>query len=616
MSRNLEITCPLGVSLVKGKITFNLYSSQAKVVKVLIYNPEKPLPVIIQELKKSEKNIWTCEIDIVPANYQYIYEIDHHKVLDPYAKSLTTSNLFGDTSKEVRCEFTFDHKFSWWGAKKPNLPKNKLVIYELHIRSFTRHETSNTDYPGTYLGVIEKIPYLKKLGINAVEILPVQEFDETENPRKDPETGKKLHNVWGYMTTNFFSPMKRYATTDERLRAIHELKTMVRELHKNGIEVIMDVVYNHVGRASSLELIDKDAYFLLNQDKSHTNYSGCGNTLNANSPATSHLIIHSLRYFAEEFQIDGFRFDLAGCFVRDKDLEVLHNPPIFDLISKDPILKDVKIILEPWDAAGINLLHGFHIHHFSSWNYAFKIAIRKFLRKDAFQEQFFKDSFLGSKYLFTKHSDPTYSINYVTCHDGFSLYDLVSYSHKNNHKNGENNRDGENDNISFNCGAEGITESEEIQLLRKKQMMNFLFATLLSFGIPMIRMGDEYGHTNLGNNNMYAQDELSWFLWNQNIDIKDFISNLIEIRNKSPLYQENLFLSNEDVEVLELSHHKVIILIRKKYLFCFNSSNSSYYLDEKITHLFECVITTDLSSSKHLNGEVGPNTFLFAHRKT
>jgi glycogen debranching enzyme GlgX len=489
--------------------------------------------------------------------------VDGHKVLDPYAKALSTSNHFGEKSREVKCQFTFDHKFNWWGSKKPKLTKDELVIYELQLRSFTKHKSSNTEYPGTYLAVIEKIPYLKKLGVNAVELLPIHEFDETDNPRKDPKTGKKLLNVWGYMSYNFFCPTKKYASSNDRLSAIQDFKTMIKELHKNGIEVIMDVVYNHVGIASNLDLIDKGQYFLLNKDHTHTNFSGCGNTINANSEASSHLIIHSLRYFAEEFQIDGFRFDLAGCFVRNKDLVVLHNPPIFDLIANDPILKDIKIILEPWDAAGINLLHGFHIQNVSSWNYAFKVATRKFLRKDAFQEQFFKDSFLGSKYLFSQNSDPTYSVNYASCHDGFSLHDLVSYTHKNNLMNGENNRDGENDNMSSNCGIEGPTHSKEIEEKRDLLMRNFFFATLLSFGIPMIRMADEYGHTNYGNNNMYAQDELSWFLWNKEPKFCEFISKLIEIRKKLKIYKNQTYFHDDDIEIIELSHNKVVFVLLK-----------------------------------------------------
>ncbi|MBM3192234.1 MAG: glycogen-debranching protein, partial [Chlamydiae bacterium] len=504
-----------GPLLRDNKLHFSFFSTSANQIRLLLFDPKESIPFAMIPLSKTAPGIWHGETSPPPLSTEYMCEVDGEVVLDPYAKALSTPHTWGVWQHKPRCQFIFDHTFNWEGSQKPKLTPQELIIYEAHVRGFTQDKSSLCKHPGTYLGLIEKIPYLKKLGVNAIELLPIHEFDERDNLRQDPQTGHKLWNYWGYMTLNFFAPMKRYATTHDRLSALNEFKTMVREFHKAGIEVILDVVYNHAAPASDLEKIDKSAYFILTEKKEHTNFSGCGNTLSANAFASSHLIISSLRYFAEACQIDGFRFDLAGCFARGPDGSPLHRPPFLELLNHDPVLSSCKLILEPWDCYGINLLNGFSIGTCSAWNGSFKTAIRRFVRGDAMQEQFFKDSFLGSRYLFSKKDPTTKTVNYAACHDGFSLNDIVSYSQKHNQRNGEDNRDGDNDNSSYNYGFEGETPDPHILSIRMQQMKNLLFSTLLSVGTPMIRMGDEYGHTNLGNNNTYCHDELNWFQWNK-----------------------------------------------------------------------------------------------------
>jgi glycogen debranching enzyme GlgX len=596
------------------KLIFSLFSNSAKVVKIILFHPHKSLPLDILPLHKRAPGIWTVEMAPLSLETQYLFDVDGHLALDPYAKSLSTPNTWGVWHDSPRGCLTFDHTFDWEKTKKPNLLKQDLIIYEMHVRGFTKHRSSKVSYPGTYLGIVEKIPYLKSLGINAIELLPIHEFDERDNPRKDPFTGKRLWNSWGYMTTNFFCPMKRYASSNDRLAALTEFKTMVRECHKNGIEVILDVVYNHASPASGLDLIDKESYFILNKDKSHTNFSGCGYTLSANSLATSHLILSSLHYFARECMVDGFRFDLGGCFARAKDGSILTNPPFFELLTKDPILADCKLIIEPWECFGLNLLNGFNLKNCSAWNSSFKAAMRRFVKSDSMQEQFFKDSFLGSKYLFPENSPTTKSINYVTCHDGFSLNDLVSYNQKHNQNNGENNRDGESDNSSYNFGIEGATKNETIVSIRTTQMKNLLFVNLLAIGIPMIRMGDEYGHTNFGNNNTYCQDELGWFQWDKTSEIFPFLQSLIALRKKTPLYRTDKYFTEEEASPVIMRPNSVALLLKNSYLIVCNASHEPLLLPSYETTHWKILLSTNKEASFTPSLLIPPRSFLIACR--
>lgn len=597
-----------------NKLNFAFFSTSAKVVKLHLFDPHKALPLDVFSLSKIAPGIWSIDIPIPHPSTQYLFEVDGNFVLDPYAKALSTSHLWGNSSHEPKCQFTFDHTFDWENIKKPQIPKEELIIYEMHVRSFTQHTSSNVQHRGTYLGLIEKIPYLKELGINAVELLPIHEFDEKENPRIDPITNKHLWNSWGYMTMNFFCPMKRYASFGDRLAPLIEFKTLVKELHRHGIEVILDVVYNHVSEKSCLEKIDKEAYFILNKDKTHTNFSGCGNTLAANNLASSHLIFSSLHYFAQECGVDGFRFDLAGCFARGKDGTPLDLPPFFDLLSNDPILSSCKLILEPWDCYGINLLNGFSIKRASVWNSSFKTAARRFVRGDPLQETFFKDSFLGSKYLFPKATSPMKTINYVTCHDGFSLHDLVSYNAKHNENNGEHNRDGDNDNSSYNYGVEGRTQDPEILAMRLLQMKNLLFANLLSIGIPMLRMGDEYGHSNLGNNNTYCQDELSWFEWDKHAKLLTFIKSLISLRKTLPIYQLQRYFTDDEIQPILIQENVVIFTCQTSYLIACNASLNPVFIPSHSPSEWNILLKTSLDPIPQDVFTIPPKSFLIASR--
>ncbi len=603
-----------GPLLKDHKLIFSLFSNSAKTVKIIIFNPRKNLPLDILPLHKTAPGIWTIEMAPLSEETQYLYEVDGLHVLDPYAKALSTPNSWGIWQDNPKCCLTFDHTFNWENTEKPNILKQDLIIYEMNVRSFTKHPSSKVSHPGTYLGIVEKIPYLKSLGINAIELLPIHEFDERENPRKDPLTGKRLWNTWGYMTTNFFCPTKRYATSNNRLAPLNDFKTMVKECHKNGIEVILDVVYNHASQGSGLEHIDKESYFILNKDKSHTNFSGCGNTLSANSLATSHLIFSSLHYFAKECMVDGFRFDLGGCFARSKDGLPLNSPPFFELLTTDPILSDCKLILEPWECFGLNLLNGFHLKNCSAWNSSFKTAMRRFVKGDAMQEQFFKDSFLGSKYLFPKGSPTTKTVNYVTCHDGFSLNDLVSYNQKHNQNNGENNRDGDNDNSSYNYGIEGPTKDLNISYLRNTQMKNLLFVNLLAIGIPMIRMGDEYGHTNFGNNNTYCQDELGWFNWNERSEIFEFLQSLIALRKQTPLYRTDKYFTEEEAIPVIMKPNVVALLLKNSYLIICNASHEPLLLPSYEPSHWKIVLSTNNESAFKTVLTIPAKSFLIACR--
>ena len=422
-----------------------------------------------------------------------------------------------------------------------------MIIYEMHVRSFTRDPSSCVESSGTFLGIIEKIPHLVALGINAVELLPIYEFNERENCKTKPKTGGSLLNYWGYSPENFFTPMRRFGTPEE-------FKQLVKQLHKSGIEVILDVVYNHTSEGSdpnyyrSFRGIDNAAYYMLDKN-GYLNYSGCGNTFNCHNSAAMTLILDSLRYWVLEYHIDGFRFDLAPILTRDCLGKPLKHPPLIEKITKDPLLGATKLIAEPWDCGGLYQVGHFPSWRFSEWNDRYRNAVRRFFRGEEVKEEM-KQRILGSPDLYEGHL-PSKSINFITIHDGFTLRDLVSYEQKHNEENGEKNLDGTEDNISWNCGIEGVTTDPNIRRLRDRQMRNFLFILLISQGIPMLLMGDEYGHTRRGNNNVWCQDnQLNYFLWDElekNRPLFQFLSKLISFRKKCPLLRSKHFLLPEEV---------------------------------------------------------------------
>lgn len=564
---------PLGASKKGEYFNFALFSQHAANVTLCLFNPGNKAP--FQEISLDPKInrtgfVWHIAVRNLPETFDYGYRLAGPKeqlynealiVTDPYAKSLNTSQKWGDqfyASNQVLGEWFAPTPFDWQGTSSPNIPMQELVIYEMHVRGFTI--SSGEPHSGTYLGLIDKIPYLKKLGVNTIELLPIFEFNECENALKNPNTGKTLWNYWGYSTINFFSPMNRYTSSPQRNAAIEEFKTMVREMHKNQIEVILDVVYNHTaegnekGPTYSFRGIDNSVYYMLGQDGHYLNFTGCGNTFNCNHTVVAKFILDSLRYWVSEMHVDGFRFDLASILTRDVHGNPTGNPPIVEAISKDPILANCKLIAEAWDAAGLYQVGSFPAYgKWAEWNGKFRDVTRKFIKGTDGVAGDFSRALSGSQDLYASSGrKPYHSVNFVTAHDGFSLRDLVSYTNKHNHSNGEDNRDGTNDNESWNCGQEGDTTNPKILQFRQRQMRNFITALMVSLGTPMILMGDEYQHTRRGNNNTWSHDdELNWFLWDELEKQQDFFrfySLIIAFRKKQKLLRRATFLEIQDVD--------------------------------------------------------------------
>lgn len=563
---------PFGASYFQDGFNFAVVAKDVQKLSLCLFdkhNPEKPLMEyeLNPEINKTG-DVWHIHVKSIPPATIYGYRIfskslpnTPHLLLDPYAKLVVSHSTWNDrvnTPYHPLGRVTQESTFDWQEDKFPRIPKKDLIIYEMHIRGFTQDSSSQAQFPGTFLGVIEKIPYLKELGINAVEIMPMHEFNEKENNHINPKTKEKLCNYFGYSTVNFFSPMMRYAhqTTDDQ--PIVEFKTMVRELHKNGIEVILDVVYNHTfegnreGPILSFRGLDSHAYYMINEKGQYLNFSGCGNTVNTNHPITRELILESLRYWVTEMHVDGFRFDLASIFTRSENGTPLPNAPIVEAISLDPILSETTLIAEAWDAAGLYQVGGFYPgDRWSEWNGKYRDVVRRFIKGTAGEKKAFATAISGSQDLYGWGRAPTCSINFVTAHDGFSLADLVTYNDKHNEDNGENNRDGFDHNDSWNCGIEGHSTNKKIVFLRERQIRNFHLALMISQGIPMILMGDEYAHTRNGNNNTWCQDNaLNWFLWDKleaRSDFNRFFRSLIQFRKENPQLGRDTFLIEKDI---------------------------------------------------------------------
>jgi glycogen operon protein len=468
---------------------------------------------------------------------------DPDKVLiDPYGRGTVVPKYYsreaarekGDNAAVAMKSVVVDpHAYDWEGDKPLNRPSSRTIVYEMHVRGFTYHPSSGVakNRRGTFAGLIEKIPYLHELGVTAVELMPVFQFDAQDSP-----SGRI--NYWGYSPVSFFAPHHAYSSRQDPLGPLDEFRDMVKELHRAGIEVILDVVFNHTtegdhnGPTLSLRGLDNSTYYILDQDLArYANYTGTGNTLNTNHPIVRRMILDSLRYWVEEMHVDGFRFDLAAVLGRGESGQVLANPPVLWDIESDPALAGTKLIAEAWDAAGLYEVGSFIGDSWKEWNGQFRDDVRSFFRgENGFVERF-ADRLLGSPAIYGhEEREAEQSINFVTCHDGFTLNDLVSYDHKHNEANGEENRDGANDNRSWNCGVEGPTNDPAVEKLRSRQVKNFLTVTLISAGMPMILMGDEVRRTQLGNNNAYCQDnEISWFDWTllaKHKDVHRFVSQL------------------------------------------------------------------------------------------
>nr|VFJ51810.1 MAG: glycogen operon protein [Candidatus Kentron sp. FW]VFJ56661.1 MAG: glycogen operon protein [Candidatus Kentron sp. FW] len=521
-------------------------------------------------------------IDRLPNPNPKVQRFDKGKILlDPYAHTLAGRLDWGISSDTdnahpeqdqfgERFSMVINHDFDWGDDQPLNIPLADSIIYELHVRGFTHHPSSGVQAPGTFSGLMEKIPYLKSLGVTAVELLPVYEFEERDTDRVNPATGKPLLNYWGYHPISFFALKNSYGSTKENGAVVQEFKTMVKAFHKEGIEVILDVVFNHTaegdehGTTFSLRGIDNAVYYIVDPEEgTYHNYSGCGNTVNCNHPVVRDMILDSLRYWATEMHIDGFRFDLASILGRGQDGSVLPNPPLLERIAADPVLANTKLIAEAWDAAGVYQVGSFpNWGRWAEWNGHFRDDIRRFVRGDPGMVQILATRMTGSPDLYESDREPYHSINFVTCHDGFTLMDVASYNGKHNIENGEEERDGHNDNLSWNCGEEGPTDADAVNRLRRRQIKNMATLLLLSHGVPMVLSGDEMGRTQRGNNNAYCQDnEISWIDWDltqKNADLVRFFQRLIELRRAHAALRRESFLPDENGTTVSVEWHGVI----------------------------------------------------------
>jgi len=570
---------PFGASIVPGGVNFSIFSSYATSCTLVLFkkHAKEPLAEIPFPDEFRIGNVYCMvvfELDYEdleygyrmagPNNFQLGHWFDPSKILlDPYAKIIGGRDVWGtppdwDDCYHHRGRIAFDD-FDWGSDRALEIPPEDQIIYEMHVRSFTRHDSSRIkeNHRGTFAGIRDKIPYLRELGVNAVELMPVYEFDEFENSRPNPQTEETLYNYWGYSTVGFFAPKAGYAATGKFGMQVDELKNLVKELHKNGIEVILDVVFNHTaegnerGPTISFRGIDNKTYYMMTPEGYYFNFSGCGNTLNCNNPIVRNIVLDCLRYWAAEYHIDGFRFDLASILGRDPLGYPLANPPLLESLAFDPILARCKLIAEAWDAGGLYQVGSFPAYgRWAEWNGKYRDGIRKFLKGDGTVGAM-AQCLQGSPDLYEwSGRAPATSINFITAHDGFTLMDLVSYNHKHNEANGENDNDGSNDNDSWNCGWEGATDDVGINALRRRQIKNAIAMLMVSQGVPMLLMGDEFGRTQNGNNNTYCHDnELSWLDWSlqsQNADILEFVKHTIAFRHAHPVLRNSWHFQNRD----------------------------------------------------------------------
>jgi isoamylase len=571
---------PLGVTSLKEGLNFAIFSSNATLAHLVIFLPGEDQPVIefpMDSRYHRTGNVWHIMLSGIDREIEYGFRLKNERninsrilrfdwgrvLLDPYAKAIVGGEVWGtrdlhlnpDSEKTPRRSKIIKDEFDWEFETASPKHLSDSIIYEMHVRSFTVHPSSGVKDPGTFTGLIDKIPYLKDLGITAVELMPITEFDEGECQQLDPVSGKSLLNIWGYSPIGFFAPNASYSTGKEPGCQVDECKKMIKAFHEAGIEVILDVVFNHTaegnenGPTLSFRGIDNQTYYMIDPATGdYHNYSGCGNTLNCNHPVVRDLVLNCLRYWVMEMHVDGFRFDLASILGRGRDGEVLHNPPLLEHIAADPVLANTKLIAEAWDAAGLYQVGNFpNWGRWAEWNGKFRDDIRKFVKGDPGMVPALATRLAGSADLYQAGGrQPCHSINFITSHDGFTLEDLVSYNDKHNERNGEDNRDGMNDNYSWNCGFEGITDSQEIKNLRIRQKKNLAVLLLLSRGVPMIQAGDEMGRAQMGNNNAYCQDnELSWLDWTlleKNAGFHRFFKELIRLRKRHAILRYRSFI--------------------------------------------------------------------------
>ena len=562
-----------GATPLQNGVNFTIHTCGGTSCKLLLFHRAQEEPFAVLPFPEAYKIGDVYSMIVYGLNideFEYAYRVDgpycpekgllfdkNKILLDPYAKAVAGQRTWG-----IRWDHTYHarvvkDRFDWGDMPQSKKELCDLIIYELHVRDFTHHPSSGVQHRGTFSGLMEKIPYLKELGINAVELMPIFEFDETMNSRT--VDGKQLLECWGYNTVGFFAPNSSYAAANEHNQEGTELKTLIKALHDNGIEVILDVVFNHTaegnekGNTFSFKGFDNNIYYMLTPDGNYYNFSGCGNTLNCNHPVVQQLILECLRYWTINYRVDGFRFDLASILGRNEDGSPMNNPPLLRTLADDSILSNVKLIAEAWDAGGLYQVGSFPASgRWAEWNGRYRDSLRSYLKGDSWNAWDAAWSISGSGDLYGGYYDNTHSnyagynscVNFLTCHDGFTLYDLYAYNDKHNEATGWNNTDGANDNRSWNCGAEGETDDPEVLSLRRRMIRNACAVLMCSRGTPMFLAGDEFGNTKFGNNNSYCQDNItSWLDWRmleKNKDLFEFFKFMIAFRKKHPVIHKQL----------------------------------------------------------------------------
>lgn len=557
-----------GACVASNGVSFTINSHGATRCTLLLFKPQAPKPYARIPFPDSYRIGDTYSMlvyDIKPDEFEYAFSFDgpyepakgllfneENVLLDPYSRAVTGQRKWGEKPEggkdfEYRARVV-KSSFDWGNIKQLEQPFEDLVIYETHVRGYTKDKSSGVSAPGTFAGLKDKIPYLKDLGINAVELMPIFEFDEMESARV--VDGVQLYNYWGYNTVSFFAPNTSYAFNEEHNHEGDELKSLIKALKENGIEVILDVVFNHtaegneMGPCFSFKGIDNNVYYMLTPDAHYYNFSGCGNVMNCNHPVVRSFIIDCLRHWAIEYRVDGFRFDLASILGRDQNGAPMANPPILESLAFDPVLGKMKLIAEAWDAGGLYQVGRFPSwNRWAEWNGRYRDDMRSFLKGDDGMAGNAITRITGSRDLYSPESrGHKASVNFMTCHDGFTLYDLYSYNEKHNEKNGWNNTDGDNNGHSWNCGAEGETDDPNVNGLRRRLIKNAFAALLCSRGPAMFFAGDEFCNTQFGNNNAYCQDNIiSWLDWSRLEEFKeihDFVRHMIQFRKEHPILRK------------------------------------------------------------------------------
>lgn len=557
-----------GACVASNGVSFTINSHGATRCTLLLFKPQAPKPYARIPFPDSYRIGDTYSMlvyDIKPDEFEYAFSFDgpyepakgllfneENVLLDPYSRAVTGQRKWGEKPEggkdfEYRARVV-KSSFDWGNIKQLEQPFEDLVIYEIHVRGYTKDKSSGVSAPGTFAGLKDKIPYLKDLGINAVELMPIFEFDEMESARV--VDGVQLYNYWGYNTVSFFAPNTSYAFNEEHNHEGDELKSLIKALKENGIEVILDVVFNHtaegneMGPCFSFKGIDNNVYYMLTPDAHYYNFSGCGNVMNCNHPVVRNFIIDCLRHWAIEYRVDGFRFDLASILGRDQNGAPMANPPILESLAFDPVLGKMKLIAEAWDAGGLYQVGSFPSwNRWAEWNGRYRDDMRSFLKGNDGMAGNAITRITGSRDLYSPESrGHKASVNFLTCHDGFTLYDLYSYNEKHNEKNGWNNTDGDNNGHSWNCGAEGETDDPNVNGLRRRLIKNAFAALLCSRGPAMFFAGDEFCNTQFGNNNAYCQDNIiSWLDWSRLEEFKeihDFVRHMIQFRKEHPILRK------------------------------------------------------------------------------